>query len=136
MTKKHSLGRHLASGRLVHVIPNPSDSGTDMLGVSHSPPLSCFGQGEIGKDRPSWPNLSDVGLSLPIQANKPIPHRLVVNWITGLLLDARIDDRDKAQLLRLQALDELSLPGKLLGVPSENPEFIHVVDVDPKNVAG
>ncbi len=134
--EEHPLGRHIPRGRLVHVVPDAGDSGTDMLGVQPPPPRPGLRQREIGKDRPARPNLAHIRTALGVQTHQPVPQGIVIHRVAGLLLDPRVNDGDELEFFLGQIFHQARRIREFFPVPCEDTESVHVINVDPENVAG
>ena len=90
--EKHVLVIDRTGGGVVHVEPGSINSLARQAGHFVGPPGAGGFQGEIGEGRHARPHQADVFPTLRIQTKDALPATLVVDAITGLTLDAGIEE--------------------------------------------
>ena len=133
--EQHAVGRDVARGGLVHVVPDSGDPRGHVRRVQLAPPGSRGLGREVGKDRVPGPHLPDVAAASRRAAEDVTLQPLVVDPVAGVVLDAWIDDGDDLEPRLVEALQHAGSIGKALVVPREDPVLVHVVDVEPQGVA-
>ena len=119
----------IENGRLVHVVPEALDPLVQQDLVLVSEPVPGLFVQHVSKEGASGPYGADERLSGLICAEISLLDSLVVDRVSLLLLDGRIDDRHKADMLVLHLLHEIREVGEALFVDREVFEALHVVDV-------
>jgi len=150
--------------RLVHVVPHAGHPLRQIVRIEPAPPGAHVGAGEIGKITLAGPDLAFVvgaigtlhvempTLALLAHRRKTPAHgrarrRLLRRIGRGgdrcrrrlreplVALQAGVDHPHGVEIERVQIVVEPFRIGKPSGIEGENPEVIHVIDVEPDDIA-
>ena len=124
---------HVPSGWLVHVVPDACQPGSTCAALSSPHQLrpssvtksgrQCC-QARLGRCRD---RLLRCGRHITLDS-------LIEDPVAGIELDARVDDRDPRESLRVEALQHAGRVGEAVCVPGEDAVAVHVFDVEPHGI--
>ncbi len=120
---------------LVHVVPNAREARPHVLGVELAPPRARLLSDEVRERRVAGPHLADVDVAAFGATQDVALERLVEHPVPGLVLDARVDDRDDSEAVVAEAPEHADGVGEPVRVPGEDAVAVHVLDIEPQHVA-
>ena len=135
VVEPHPVRRDGARRRFVHVVPDPGDARGDVRRVELAPPVARLLRREVRERGVPRPHVADEHVAAVGAAQQVPLHRVGVDRPVGVGLQPRVDDRDQPRAALGEVGGQRTRVGELRGVPGEDPEATHVVDVEPVHVA-
>ena len=121
--------RAVKQRRFVHVVPEALDARIHQLMVLRAEPLPHVLAQEIREARAPRPNRAHEQAAIRLLDEVILLHTLVVNRVASELLDARVNNRYKVDVLVLHARIGGFQIREMHRIPGEVLEILHVVNV-------